>query len=81
MWEKVFQPCSLATPLSCTRQHPLTKKKAKRGHGKPNLMLLKVAKCVKMLLLPTERTVKVWEKSNSVPTKEVMRTNGNHNHS
>ena len=40
-----------------------------------------MAKCVKMLLLPTERTVKVWEKSNSVPTKEVMRTNGNHNHS
>ena len=57
--EKLFQPCSLATALSCTKQHRLPIKRAKRGHGKPNLMLLKVAKRVKMLLLPTERTVKV----------------------
>ena len=38
-------------------------------------MLLKVAKCVKMLLLSTERAVKVWEKSNLLPTKEAMRAN------
>ena len=50
-------------------------KRAERGHGKTNLMLLKVKKCVKMLLLPTERAVNLWEKSNSLPTTEAMRKN------
>ena len=69
--------------ITCRNQHPLSVKRAETTHGKPNLMQLKVGKCVKMLLLPlTERAVKVWEKSNSLPTKEAMRANGKkHNHS
>ena len=75
IWEKRDQLCLVATGLSCRKKHTLTIKRAERTHGKPNLMRLKVAKGVKMLLLPTERVVKVWEKSNSLPTKEAMRAN------
>ena len=38
-------------------------------------MLLKATKCVKMLLLPTERAVNLCEKSNSLRTKGSMRQN------
>ena len=76
VWEKRYQLYLVATALSCRKRHVLTIKRAERTHGKPNLMWLKVAKGVKMLLLPTERVVKVWEKSKTLPTKEGMRGNG-----
>ena len=46
--------------ITCRKQHILPIKRAETTHGKLNLMQLKVAKCLKMLLLPpTERAVKV----------------------
>ena len=76
VWEKSCQSCLVATALSCRKQHPLPIKRAERTHAKPNLMRLKVAKYVKMLLFPTEKAVKVWAISYSLPTKEAMTANG-----
>ena len=46
--------------IICRKQHGLPIERAETTHGKPNLMRLKVAKCVKILLLPPiERAVKV----------------------
>ena len=46
--------------IICRKQHPLPIERAEATHGKPTLMRLKVAECVKMLLLPpTERAVKM----------------------
>ena len=46
--------------IICRKQHALSIERAGTTHGKPSLMRLKVAKCVKALLLPPiERAVKV----------------------
>ena len=46
--------------ITWRKAHALPIERAEATHGKPNLMRLKVAKCVKILLLPPiERTVKV----------------------
>ena len=46
--------------ITWRKAHALPIERAEATHGKPNLMRLKVAKCVKILLLPPiERAVKV----------------------
>ena len=46
--------------ITWRKQHALPIERAEATHGKPNLMRLKVAKCVKILLLPPiERAMKV----------------------
>ena len=65
-----------SSSIICRKQHALPIERAETTHGKPNLMRLKVAKCVKILLLPpNERAVSV-RKIYSLPTKESMRANG-----
>ena len=62
--------------ITWRKAHALPIERAEATHGKPNLMRLKVAKCVKILLLPpNERAVSV-RKIYSLPTKESMRANG-----
>ena len=69
--------------IICRKQHPLPIERAETTHEKPNLMRLKVTKCVKMLLLPpTETTVKAWEKSTHWLLKKLWKQmEKNHNHS
>ena len=46
--------------IICKKQHALPIERAETTNGKPNLMRLKVVKCVKILLFPPiERAVKV----------------------
>ena len=68
--------------ITWRKQHALPIERAEATHGKPNLMRLKVAKWVKILLLPPiERAVKVWEKSTHCLLKKLWeQMEKNHNH-
>ena len=69
--------------ITWRKAHALPIERAEATHGKPNLMRLKVAKCVKILLLPPiERAVKVWEKSTHCLLEKLWEQMvKNHNHS
>ena len=79
VWEKPYQPCLVATVFM--QKATLTTYWKSRDNA--NLMRLKVAKCVKILILPPiERAVKVWEKSTHCLLEKLWeQMEKNHNHS